>query len=333
MEYIQAVLFRIPADKIEAAESPEGLLAELDEHRGLLGQLRDFEDMRIIRSINQEGEVQFVVESRWKDGESLMEYETQEPNVHSIVSNHEELLVADSLQVTDMEAVRPQAKPEPIGEASQRWALPLLVPVGVLAFALLAIYGLSRIYLELRHEELGSELTVATPLAAGITAGILALAWLLSSRPSIRGWQIAAVAVAVMAILLGASIFTVVHPDSEVDAEGHEPVAEQSGEDSAALADEGAEFTVRMIPTTRFDTDALTIPAGQDVSVEVINEEVDAPHSFAVYQGESGEDLLARTDICNGPCSDTVSINLPAGEYQFRCEVHLDQMAGTITAT
>ena len=333
MEYIQAVLFRVPADKIEAAESPEGLLAELDEHRDLLSQLRDFEDIRIIRSINQEGEVQFVVESRWKDGESLMEYETQEPNVHSIVNNHKELLVEGSLQVTDMEAVRPQAKPEPIGEASERWALPFLVPVGVLAFALLTIYGLSRIYLEIRHEELGSELTLATPLAAGITAGILALAWLFSSRPSIRGWQIAAVAAVVLAILLGASIFTVVHPDSEVEAEGHGPVAEQSGEASASLADEAAKFTVRMIPTTKYDTDSLTIPAGQDVSIEVINEETDVPHNLAIFQGEDGEDILSRVQICDGPCAQTVTINLPAGEYQFRCEVHSDQMSGTITAT
>ena len=83
-----------------------------------------------------------------------------------------------------------------------------------------------------------------------------------------------------------------------------------------------------MIPTTKYDTDSLTIPAGQDVSIEVINEETDVPHNLAIFQGEDGEDILSRVQICDGPCAQTVTINLPAGEYQFRCEVHSDQMIG-----
>ena len=334
MDYVHAVLFRISADKIEEAEGPQGLLSELNEHRSLLSQLRGFEDVRIIRSINQEGEVQLVVESRWQDDESLMEYETQEPNVSSIVEKYKDLIVPGSLQVTDMEALSPQEKPEPSGEASQRWAMPLLVPAGVLAFSLLVIYGLSRIYLELRHEELGGDLNVATPLAAGITAGILLLAWFLARRPNIRSWQIAGAAGIVAAILLGGSIFVVVH-DNESDAEAHG--SEVHAEETAAVESEAdgvvaneLEVTIRMIATNKFDVNVLTIPADEEVSVVAVNEDPKALHNFAVYQDDSREALLGRTEICPGACTEAMPVTLPVGNYLFQCDVHPVQMVGTL---
>lgn len=75
MEYVQAVLVQIEANKIDEASRPQGLLAELDEHRIFLEQQRGFLDMRVVRSINDEGNILLAVETRWEDDASLVEYE------------------------------------------------------------------------------------------------------------------------------------------------------------------------------------------------------------------------------------------------------------------
>src|SRR3990172_1219859 len=222
MEYVQTVLVQIEASAMEEASRPRGLLADLSEHRSFLRQQHGFQDMQITRSINAEGNVLLVVETRWQDDNSLVQYETHEPNVMSIVNRYPELIVRDSLQVLDMEAVRAEAA-RPVDAATQvseRLALPLLLPLGVLAFALLVIYGLSRIYLEVNND-------VATPLAAGISVPVLAVAWYLSSRPSIAAWQVASIGLAAAVLLAGGALYSVIHEDSG-EASGGPPAATAS---------------------------------------------------------------------------------------------------------
>src|SRR3970282_262205 len=133
MEYVQTVLVQIEASAMDEASRPGGLLAELAEHRSYLRQQHGFEEMQITRSINAEGNVLLVVETRWRDDNSLVEYETREPNVMSVVNKYQELIVRDSLQVLDMEAVRAEAA-RPADTAtpvSERvGAAPLLPPGG-----------------------------------------------------------------------------------------------------------------------------------------------------------------------------------------------------------
>ncbi|MEE9286213.1 MAG: hypothetical protein V3V35_10870, partial [Dehalococcoidia bacterium] len=194
MEYVQTVLVQIPADTIDETSRPQGLLDELDAHRTFLEQQPGFQDMRVSRSINAEGNVLLVIETRWQDDNSLVEYETREPTVMSIINRYPDRIIQGSLQVLDMEALRTEAgrRRGPATEASERLALPMLIPLGILAFALLVIYGLSRIYLELDND-------VATGLAAGIALGILATAWYLASKPSVSGWQIGFIGMAAAA--------------------------------------------------------------------------------------------------------------------------------------
>src|SRR3989337_678478 len=108
MQYVQTVLVQVEASAMDEASRPGGLLAELGEHRSFLREQQGFQEMQITRSINAEGNVLLVVETRWQDDNSLVEYETREPNVTSIVNKYQELIVRDSLQVLDMEAVRAQ---------------------------------------------------------------------------------------------------------------------------------------------------------------------------------------------------------------------------------
>src|SRR3990172_5966066 len=222
MQYVQTVLVQIEASAMDEASRPGGLLAQLGEHRSFLRQQHGFQDMQITRSINAEGNVLLVVETRWQDDNSLVEYETHEPNVTSIVNKYQELIIPDSLQVLDMEAFRAETArgADAATEVTDRLALPLVVPLGVLAFALLVIYGLSRVYLEGSND-------VATPLAAGIRIAVLAVAWYLSSRPSVASWQLASIGLAAAVLLTGGALYAVIHDDSG-EASGGPPAATAS---------------------------------------------------------------------------------------------------------
>src|SRR3990172_13364817 len=119
MEYIQTVLVQIAADKAAEASRPEGLLADLDDHRDYLRQEPGFQDLRVTRSINPEGNVLPVVETRWQDGDSLVSYETREPTVMSIVNGYGDLIVPNTLQVLDMEALRSETTSGPAAMAAE----------------------------------------------------------------------------------------------------------------------------------------------------------------------------------------------------------------------
>ena len=328
MEYVQTVLVQIDAARIDEASRPKGLLAELDEHASYLHQLPGFQDMRVTRSINAEGNVLLVVESRWSDDTSLIEYETREPTVMSIVSKYDDLIIRDSLQVLDMEAVQTEAgrRPlDPAAEASERLALPLLLPMGILAFALLVIYGLSRVYLEI-------DPGVATGLAAGIAVGILVVAWFVASRPSLPAWQIASVGVIAAAVLTGGALFAVINEDEGEATEGT-PVTDATPTEAVGPGpDTDAElFEVAMIATLKFDVDEITLPAETDVTISADNQDGGIPHNWAMYTDDSASELIALTKICAAACVDEVTFTTPPpGEYFFRCDVHPTQMVGTV---
>ena len=99
----------------------------------------------------------------------------------------------------------------------------------------------------------------------------------------------------------------------------------------------GTAAEIKMVPVLLFDKTELTIAADTDVTITADNAEDAIPHNFAVYTSrdaaESGEDALATTEICNGPCIETATVNLSAGEYFFRCDVHPIQMIGALVVT
>ncbi len=89
---------------------------------------------------------------------------------------------------------------------------------------------------------------------------------------------------------------------------------------------------IQMLSGNSFDTGELSIAADSDVTITADN--TDGFHSFAIYNSEDdargGEESIAETETCGGPCVDSVTVNLAAGEYFFRCEVHPFFMTGTL---
>ena len=90
---------------------------------------------------------------------------------------------------------------------------------------------------------------------------------------------------------------------------------------------------IQMLPGTKFDTGELIIDADSDVTITADN--TSGFHNFAVYnskdEAEGGSEPIDETETCNAPCVDSVSVNLAAGEYFFRCEVHPNIMTGVLT--
>jgi len=343
MEYIQTVLVQIEASRLERASEPGGLLAELDEHRTFLRGQPGFRDLRVTRSINPEGNVLLVIETRWSDDESLVRYETNEPNVASVIRSHHDVVVRDSLQVLDMEALRTEAsfaRQEAQTGAYSRVALPLLLPLGILAFALLFIYGLSRVYLEIQGDW-------AVALAATLAIIVLLVAAYFASNPNAPGWQIGGALVLGAVLLGGGAIWAVADEDEgeateepaaeapgggEEPGGGGEPQPPPGGQPAITMGDNFFEFEGEQEPT-------ISVPAGEEVSFDITN---DGSAIHNMHVGGGGE---FDTDFCgpgdDDPCSDpnqvrsgdtaTIAINIAEpGSYDFRCDFHAGQMTGTI---
>ncbi len=335
MEYIQTVLVQIEASQLEAASGSGGLLSELDEHRNFLKQQGGFRDLRITRSINPEGNVLVVVETRWADDASLVRYETGEPSVAAIVRQHGRVTVPDSLQVLDMEALRTEssfAHIEAQAAVRSRVLLPVLIPIGVLAFILLVVYGLSRVYLEISGDG-------AVALAAGISIGVLLIATYLASNQKVSGAQIGAVVVLAAALLAGGAIWAVSEEDAgeavqEPGAEEPSPGESPSpgGGDTIVLGDNFFEFGGEREPT-------IAVTAGKETTFEITNDGSSIHNLHVAGEGSYDTDLCDPAD--DDPCSDpgqvragktaTIAILIAEpGAYDFRCDFHPAVMTGTI---
>ena len=71
-----------------------------------------------------------------------------------------------------------------------------------------------------------------------------------------------------------------------------------------------------------FDPSTLTVPSGQDVTIEVTNND-DVEHSFTLDDDSVSQDV-------EGGESQTVTLNLTDG-IGWHCEYHPDKMKGTVT--
>ncbi len=345
MEYIQTILFQVPASRLEEASAADGLLPELDEHREFLRNQVGFRDLRITRSINNEGNILVLVETRWTDDGSLVRYETNEPNAATIVRKHRGILVADSLQVLDMEALRTESSwksAEQAEHARERVVLPIAIPLGVLAFALLTIYGLSRVYLQIRGDN-------ATALAAGIAIFVLLVSFYLANNPKASGVQIGGILGLAAIILIGGTIWAVASKDNGTEAAVSQPTASAApgggtpapgGSLEIDLADNVIKFNGQANP-------AIPVAAGQPVTFQLKNSGA-AIHNIDVggtsVQDPAYSHFCTASDATVTACSTpiriagggtgtlTFTITKP-GTYHFRCDYHPTQMLGTFVVS
>lgn len=73
-----------------------------------------------------------------------------------------------------------------------------------------------------------------------------------------------------------------------------------------------------------FSTEAITVPAGAEVTIEFDNRDDGVPHNVAVYTDSSAADAIFVGEIVTGPRRATYTFTAPEtpGNYFFRCDVH-----------
>ena len=77
-----------------------------------------------------------------------------------------------------------------------------------------------------------------------------------------------------------------------------------------------------------FDTDVVTVPAGEEVTITFENQDDGVPHNFRVQAGAEGD---FKTEIESGPISQTLTFTIgEPGSYTFLCDVHPDPMRGQL---
>lgn len=122
-------------------------------------------------------------------------------------------------------------------DVQERLALPLLIPVIAFLFAVLVIYGLSRIYLELNTMKIG-DVTMATPAAIAVSLFILFSAWYLASNRRIAMWQTASLGMVAVVAVTGGAIWAAVDDRGEGEdhlANGGEATPEATAEPGQVL--------------------------------------------------------------------------------------------------
>jgi plastocyanin len=73
-----------------------------------------------------------------------------------------------------------------------------------------------------------------------------------------------------------------------------------------------------------FNTTELEAPAGEEATLELVNQG-QSLHNWAIPEQE------VTTELIGGGQTTSVTFTLEAGEYEFLCEVHPDDMQGTLS--
>ena len=115
------------------------------------------------------------------------------------------------------------------------------------------------------------------------------------------------------------------HAAGETAAEttGEEPAAEgDGGEPAAAPAGGPVELTVTAVDIA-FEEKELSGPADTEFTITITNNGA-AQHDFAI------DALGVKTKLLNPGESETVTVNAPAGEYEYYCSVPGHKAAGMV---
>jgi plastocyanin len=188
-----------------------------------------------------------------------------------------------------------------------RLILPILIPVGALAFVLFLALVMSQVLLNVPA-------AIATAVAIMTAINLLIAFSVIAAKPDGgRPLLIALCTIGVVPLLLGAAATTVNFPGEEE-------------EESAG----GGEVTVAA-DNLAFETNELKIPADTAFTLVFNNQEAQ-PHNVAILESQGSATALFRGEVVTGPTEEEYQVDaIPAGEYYFQCDVH-PTMSGTVVA-
>jgi plastocyanin len=191
-----------------------------------------------------------------------------------------------------------------------RLILPVLIPVGALAFILFLALVMSQILLNVHP-------AVATAVAISVAINLLISFSVMAAKPDGgRPLMVVLGAITALPLLFGVAAAAGLAPAPEEEHGG------EGGEGAAVeIAASGLAF----------DKKELVIPADTEFVLAFNNEEAQ-PHNVAILEAQGSPNALFRSAIVTGPkLSEETVEPIPAGEYYFQCDVH-PNMSGTVKA-
>lgn len=191
-----------------------------------------------------------------------------------------------------------------------RLILPVLIPVGALAFILFLALVMSQVLLNVPN-------AIAVAVATFTAINLLIAFSVLALKPKAGRATMAMVgAIAAVPLVLGGAAAAGVVPLPEEEEHG--------------AGSEGATVTIAA-NGLQFDKDELAIPADTEFTLVFNNQEAQ-PHNVAILEAQGSSNALFRGAIVTGPTESEETVDpIAAGEYYFQCDVH-PNMNGTITA-
>jgi plastocyanin len=194
-------------------------------------------------------------------------------------------------------------------EVRERLLLPVLIPVGALAFVGFLALAMASVLLRVPH-------SVATAVGLMVAFNLLVTFAVLALKPDIdKRLMMLMAGVAVFPVVLGAAA-----------AAGIVPVEGAREEEKAAAA--AVEVSAQNLA---FDVKELKVPADQEFEIDFNNQEAQ-PHNIAILKAQGSPDALFKGEIVQGPKEQTYKVDsIPAGNYYFQCDVH-PNMNGTVVA-
>jgi plastocyanin len=197
-------------------------------------------------------------------------------------------------------------------EVRFRVPLPFVIPFGALLLIGLITVGMSRILLSVPKE-------VAVIIAIAIASNVLIACAVIASRPETarRTWP-ELMMVFIYPILIGIVL-------TQLNLGTGHSVGEEGGAHEEAG---GAAANSVSAEGVQFNTDELTLSAGEETEIEFSNAD-SVQHNISIYQEEGGERLF-EGQVIGGGAETTYSIPpLEKGELYFQCDLH-PNMNGTV---
>ncbi len=220
-------------------------------------------------------------------------------------------------------------------QAHERLVLPLVVPAILFLFAVLVVYGLSRIYIDLDTWHY-KDVRMATPLAIGVALTILLISTYLAGRPVPR-WQIGFIVLLAAGGLTGGATWAAIHNEPE---RTHKQVSATpsatvpAGTISVTLHDNP--FQVTASPASHAPgTAAFSVTNTGSIThnfrvVKTTLDPAQLPIDASGFQvDETKVDVVASGKDLDPKASETVTANnLQAGSYVLFCNIPSHYQSG-----
>ena len=97
-------------------------------------------------------------------------------------------------------------------------------------------------------------------------------------------------------------------------------------DEGSSTSAEDADFTI-VADNVEWDTDRIEAPADRDFTIAIDNRDDGVQHNLHVKDAPDEP----ATELEAGPVVQTLTVNLPEGEYEYICDLH-PAMVGTIVA-